>query len=133
MNSMIYITIASSHWSSYDWPLIQWVRKVYPEVVIFDFDNHSKVEMADYAIKLIEKSDKVLVVVNNQAEKNATLGGILKVLQYLIRQQTKSIHLFLWGSHPIVEKMGNTLRSGKFYQNFEEKEIKEKISAILSQ
>lgn len=133
MQAFIYITLTKSALTPYDPDLLRWVRATFPEVVIFDFDNHSAPALADYAIELIKRSDTTTIVFANSEAPEISLGSAMKLLQFMIRNKKQSIQLLLQGKHSIIEKMGKILGESGFYQTLEEEMVKERILTFFSQ
>lgn len=103
MKVFIYVEIFkeidfNSHESSfsYDKPLMNFVKKNFPEVITYDFDNFSEKMLIEQAIKLLEQADTICIFLNSKAD--TPLLGFMPFLQKIL-QKRKSCLVFLEGDH----------------------------------
>lgn len=116
MQALIHITVATHPTFSYQIPLPDWVKRQPFDVLCYDFDNHSEAVLADYAIQLLDQSDKVLIIIEYKASSQQR-NSIIKLLNKAVRQKNKDIKLILNGTDPVLEKMGKVLGEMNFYAN----------------
>jgi hypothetical protein len=100
------------------------IKRQFPEIPYFSLDNFSDVSMIDYALKLIQRSEKILIVIESKHEE-ADPNKLLKLLNHLVRRGTSNVKLVMLGEHPTVEKMAKALGN-----NFEPRPKEEKLLRI---
>lgn len=131
MQAFIYVSLAQPHEIPFQLPLTQWATHTIPDLTTFDFDNQSDASLSDYVLELIKRSDKLVLLIDNQQGSYAALGGLMKVMQVVTRKKHEQIRLILQGRHPAIEKMGHTLKSESFYQTKDMEESKERILSFF--
>lgn len=77
------------------------VRGWLPQVSLFDVDNHSDMTTIQTAIKAMKMAEKVYIQV--EAEPEPDLGGILKILNQVMRKSPAVIDYK--GSHGTLDKI----------------------------
>ncbi len=105
MQAVIYVELTEELRYSYNKPLLQEINRRFPKVVLFDFDNHSDRLVVGYAIDLLEKADKAVVIIEATETSVFNIVGFLeKVLDY----KDKSL-VIVNGQHAIVNRMVSLL------------------------
>ena len=116
MQALIHITIAENAPFSYQIPLLDWAKQQPFDVVCYDFDNHSEAVLVEYAIQLLNQSDKALIIIEHKTPSQQR-SHIIKLLNKAVRQKNNDIRLILNGTDPVLEKMGKVLGEANFYAN----------------
>lgn len=112
--SVILIQINQSPDASFEKPLLGYIKKAYPSVVTFDFDNYSEETIRQYAIDLVSQSRSVAIVVQCFAEEGPFTG----LVQFFNRlQQLKHPQLLVLKDGPLpapLEKMMKIIGGNKY-------------------
>lgn len=82
--SLIYLHVQDDQNMPFSYPLVERMKKILEGVIIFDLDNHSGQEVIQAAIRLIQESDQVAVVIH--ACETKASGPIRKIVQALSKK-----------------------------------------------
>jgi nucleoside-triphosphatase THEP1 len=128
MQAAIYFQIVSGTAYTYEKPVLSRLKQLVPELVVFDFDTQSDGLMARYAIELLEKAEKAVVILELQ-EAQAT--GLITFLEKVIACQNKCMVL-LYGRHPLVQKMLKLLSTDRLIEADRDDKFMQKAVQFLS-
>lgn len=84
------------------------VKAIVPDMAFFDIDNYCDATTIQTAIVAIEKAEKLFVYI--EAEPGPELGGVMKVMNRLLKMQVSTGVLYK-GSHPKLDKMMVVLKN----------------------
>lgn len=102
MQALIHVGITESTGFQYTYPIIDFVKSNYIDVVTLDVDNHSDSFLIEYAFDLVRESDKSVIVLNPQP--TAKLNNIRLFIEFLIDNK-KKIFIIKKGNNLILNKM----------------------------
>ncbi len=100
---------------SYTKEVLSWLRNLDAQIITFDFDNHSDPAIIGHGIDLLNKGEKVLVMIN-QLSKGST-ASILKFVDSLTRNKSKSILVLFNGDDVHLNQMLNILAPGQLIKD----------------
>jgi hypothetical protein len=123
MKALIYIEITETIDYFYEKEVLVHVKNKYPDIVTFDLDNHSDALMVDYAIELLEKSDKSIIIV--ESKNNFSSSKILLLSEKILKHQDKCL-LILNGENKNLNKIFSQIKNN-FLKNLS---LEEEIKAI---
>ncbi|WKN33181.1 hypothetical protein PZB74_07470 [Porifericola rhodea] len=99
----------------------------YPFLNTFSLDNFSSADMLDYALEMMNKSERLLVLVESHHE-HADLHKLLRFFNILIRKQPNA-KVILLGKHKMLEKMAKGIKDNFYLQP--DKEARNTIADCL--
>src|SRR5436190_23416675 len=127
MTVLIYIEITESPSEIYEKPFLNWLRNTYPDLTVFDFDNHSDPSLFAYAKQVIEKEEKIILVIDS--ERSIPAPYILPIMEKIVKHKEKCF-LLLKGEHESIERMGKFLGE-KFVKVNDSSTLETKIMTLL--
>jgi len=125
-NSLIYVEIGELNQLSFNKPPVIWAKNNLNNTVTMDFDNHSSRDVIDYYLQVVDKFDKIAVVLVNHSNQNP--GNILTLFNRIIKK-SKHYQFFHQGENSILSNLLKFSRS-KSFNSFDE--VKEEIAAYLN-
>ena len=113
MNLLIHIQIAPVEEIRYLLPLIEKVKKELTHVQTFDFDNHSEHLIGDYAVRLIDKASKAVIIIQNTPRKER-LGVVLDFLTKISRLKLPPILILSQPGDSTLVRMIKVVSKGNY-------------------
>jgi hypothetical protein len=107
MKVLIYIELLNEPSVSYDKEMISWAKENISGLVSFDLDNFSDQYMFKYALELIEKEEKIVIIID--AKEQAQAGKTIGVVEKIIQNKEKCL-VMLNGKNAMLERMLGTLK-----------------------
>jgi hypothetical protein len=101
----------------------------FPDVLFYDLDNYSDTLVVHYAVDIIQKAEKVVVVI--QAHPEAQVGSVRSLLESLVGSGKKCLVLFT-GENALAERMLKPLEKSQVKMNISEAEQWEEVNAFLT-
>ena len=106
-DSVIYIEINRTPNSSFEKPLLRYIKEANPSYVTFDFDNFSEETIRQYAIDLVSQSRSAVIVVKCRAEEGPFTG----LVQFFNRlQQLKHPQLMILQEGPLPPQLQKMMK-----------------------
>lgn len=121
MKALIYIELTETVNYTYEKELLLAIKKKYPDIVTFDLDNHSDSFMFDYAIELLEKSEKVIIVI--ESKNDLSSSKILLLSENALKYKDKCLAI-VNGESKMLNKIFSQLKNNFFKNLSPEEEIK---------
>lgn len=103
MDLFVYLQIAPIESIRFEHPITNWVGATYTDTILFDADNHSEALIIAYGKDMIEKANRICVLID--ASPNLKLGGVITLIEKLVRSKKKHHIIFLNGENNSAEKM----------------------------
>lgn len=100
-----------------------------PKLIFLDADNHSEDFVIQQQIKLLEKAENVVLVLDVMPD--AAPGKLVGLMEKLMRSKQLSPLIFLNGSNELIEKMLR-LAHTEFHTNLKQEEIASSALAVFS-
>ncbi len=123
MDLFIYLQVAPIEKIRFTHSIQNWVKKYYPNALCFDADNHSDDLVIGYGSEQIENAEEIVVLI--ESEPDQKLGGVITLVEKLIRKKKGPI-IFFNGEHPMLEKVIRHTK-GQLFSGLSEKEIIEQL------
>jgi hypothetical protein len=127
MKVLIYIELLKEPSASYDKEMINWARESIKDLATFDLDNFSDQYMFKYAMELIEKEEKTVIVID--VKEKAQAGKILGLVEKIIKHKDKCM-VMMNGENAMLEKMFGILKN-KFQHEATQEERKKITETFL--
>ncbi len=115
---VIHIEIGAINKLSYTKEILSWLRDLYPQLVTYDFDNHSDAAIINYGMDLLKQGKRILVMINQISDENTR--PLLKFTDCLIRNRAKSLLVIYNGTDPYLKQMLETLPKEKLIGNMDD-------------
>jgi hypothetical protein len=129
MKVLIHIELLNEPSASYVKEMMSWAREAIKDLVTFDLDNFSDQYMFKYAMELIEKEEKIVIIID--VKEKAQAGKILGLIEKIIKHKDKCL-VMMNGENAVLEKMLSLL--GQNYKsNISITEQKEQTALFLMQ
>ncbi|HXA01836.1 MAG TPA: hypothetical protein VNW99_07610 [Cytophagaceae bacterium] len=128
MKVLIYIELLDEPSVNYNKEIISWVKENIKDLVSFDLDNFSDQYMFKYATELIEKEERIVVVVEVKGEASA--GKVMGLAEKIIKHKDKCL-VMMNGENAMLGKMFGLLK-GKFKHEASLEECKKTTSDFLN-
>lgn len=95
-------------------PIQTYIKEHYPNVVSYDFDNHSELHIIAYATKLISDSNNTIIFIDTDADSNVS-----KLMPFLtnLLDNPSGVKIILKGNHTRIDKMISILPHLKIQEN----------------
>ncbi len=133
-DSVILIQINASPDSSFEKPILRYIKEKNPSVVIFDFDNFSEESLRKYAVDLVAQSRSAAIIVQCKAEEGP-FTGLIQFFNHL--QQLKHPQLLILRDGPLPEQLVKMMKiiGGNKYRVLEksasETEVRDQVDSFL--
>jgi hypothetical protein len=127
MKVLIYLELLEEPSVNYEKEIISWGKENIKSLISFDLDNFSDQYMFKYAIELIEKEEKIVVVVDIKGQAQA--GKLMGLVEKIIKYKNKCLVL-MNGENVMLEKMFSLL-GHNYKRNIALKEQKEETGLFL--
>jgi hypothetical protein len=127
MKVLIHIELLNEPSASYDKEMISWARENIKDLATFDLDNFSDQYMFKYAIELIEREEKAVIIID--VKEKAQAGKMLGLIEKIIKHKDKCM-VMMNGENAMLEKI-LSLPGQNYRINLELKEQKEQSSLFL--
>jgi hypothetical protein len=124
MKVLIYIELLNEPSVSYDKEIIGWAKENINDLACFDLDNFSDQYMFKYALELIEKEEKILIMID--VKDQAQAGKMTGIVEKIIQKKEKCM-VMMNGENAMLERMLEILK-GKFKGEADPEERKKIIS-----
>jgi hypothetical protein len=128
MQAVIYFQILNDTHYTYEKPIVNALKQQFPELVNFDFDTQSDKTMVGYAVDLLEKSEKAIVIIE---ATDGSANGIIMFMEKIAIYKNKCMVLLV-GQHPLVQKMLTPLDANQVIQADQEDTFMQKLTQFLS-
>lgn len=102
MYSVIYIEVTEETSFKYTKPILDWVKSNFTDVVPFDLDNRSDNFMTDYALDLVDKSEKSILIY--ELTENNKISNLSAFMLGLTKYKKKIMFLYS-GKNAAIEKL----------------------------
>jgi hypothetical protein len=102
MKVLIHIELLEEPSVNYDKEIISWARQNIKDLVSFDLDNFSDQYMFKYATELIEKEEKIMVMLDVKGQIQA--GKFMGLIEKIIKHKDKCLVL-MNGENAMLDKM----------------------------
>ena len=102
MKVLIHIELIEEPSVNYEKEILSWAKKNIKDLVSFDLDNFSDQYMFSYAMELIEKEEKIIVIVDVKGHTQA--GKLMGMAEKIIKQKNKCM-VIMNGENALLEKM----------------------------
>ncbi len=106
MRTALHISITESIPFSYEKAILQFIRTNVPAINVYDIDNHSESLTIQYAVDLLNQSDKCTIIIE---ASEAPAGSLRSLLQEVVEHPEKYLVL-LNGKNILVERMLRLLK-----------------------
>jgi hypothetical protein len=126
MQVLLHIRISAQQPLEWEVPLFAPLKKAYPALTTFDFDNYSEESIRSYAVELLKQSGQVAVVVE-VAQQEAPISGLTTFFNHLLRHKPERLLLILQGKQPVLQKMMQTIGGEHFQQGLSAKEVEKRL------
>jgi hypothetical protein len=124
MKLFLHLELRKWQDSSYEKPLLSFASSLSSDVIGAEIDNQSEGSIVDVVIKLCSQVDKIFILI--QAQPDEPIGSVLKLLNYVLRNE-QLIHLVvLAGNHEQAEKLLWSLN-----QRFKKEDDQEVIKKLM--
>ena len=107
MKGLIYIELTESLTSAYEKELILWAKTRFVGITTFDLDSRSDAFMFNYAVDLVEQSDKVAVYISIEGATSA--AQVTRLAEKLIAHKSKSLVL-MQGDNALLNRLFSLLK-----------------------
>ena len=114
MHSLIYIEVIKQINFSYQKEFISKLKETLPDLEVFDLDNHSEASLFSYAIDLIHKSDKCVLIF--KVEPDASLGKAMMIIEEILKSNEKC-YVIVQGQNNMMEKISRPLKRLEWLQD----------------
>jgi hypothetical protein len=128
MKVLICIELFEEPSVSYAKEIINWAKENIKDLVSFDLDNFSDQYMFKYAMELIEKEEKIVVMLDVKGKAQA--GKLMGITEKIIRHKDKCM-VIMNGENEMLEKMFGLLGE-RFNKEGIENNQKKIISRFLN-
>jgi hypothetical protein len=126
MKLFLHLELRKWQDSSYEKPLLSFASSLSSDVIGAEIDNQSEGSIVDVVIKLCSQVDKIFILI--QAQPDEPIGSVLKLLNYVLRNE-QLIHLVvLAGNHEQAEKLLWSLN-----QRFKKEDDQEVIKKLMTE
>lgn len=107
----LFLQIELSKWqeTGYEKPLLNYASGLSDNVMGAELDNQSDAAIADLVIRLCDQAHSVFLLV--QAKPNEPFGATLKLINHLLRTDSKVYKVVLCGQHDGAQKIFQSLTS----------------------
>ena len=126
MKVTIHIEIGEYNKITYEKEVLAWMRQCYPHLITFDFDSHSEATVINYALDLLKQAEEIIVIIDCFPGGNS--NPLLKFLDSLTRQKSKSVLVLYNGNDALIERMLSVLPKGMVIRDINIASQKEKIN-----
>lgn len=130
MRVAIHIEIGELSKISYGKEILFWIRKSEPQIITFDFDNHSDPSLVNHGIELLHKGEEILIIIDQVSSGNTS--SLLRFVDILVRNKKKSILVIYNGDDHFLDKMLGTLSTSQILRNIDVPSQKAKIKAFFN-
>ncbi len=110
--------------SGYEKPLLSFASSLSSDVIGAEIDNQTESSIVDVVIKLCNQANQIFVLI--QAQPDESIGSVLKLLNYLLRNELQIHAIVLSGNHEQAEKLLQTLN-----ERFKKEDDQEKIKELI--
>jgi hypothetical protein len=128
MKVLIHIELLEEPSVNYEKEILSWAKENIRDLASFDLDNFSDQYMFKYAMDLIEKEEKIVVMVDVKGQVQA--GKVMGVVEKIIKHKDKCLVL-MNGKNVMLEKIFVTLKE-KFKHEQSLEECKKTTSDFLN-
>lgn len=101
--------------SYYQKPLIEHIKSTYPQVIVYEFDNHSDSLVTAQVFPLVAQASHIALVINEKTEGN--IQGLLKFTENILKNKSKCNICFLNTKNTLLMKLFMPLGNEKIYQH----------------
>jgi hypothetical protein len=126
MQALLHIRISAQQPLEWEVPLFGPLRKAYPALTTFDFDNYSEESIRSYAVELLKQSGQVAVVVTVE-DPQAPISGLTTFFNRLLKNKPERLLLILQGQQPVLQKMMQTIGGEHFQQGLSAKALEQRL------
>ncbi len=110
--------------SGYEKPLLSFASSLSSDMIGVEIDNQTESSIVDVVIKLCNQANQIFVLI--QAQPDESIGSVLKLLNYLLRNELQIHAIVLSGNHEQAEKLLQTLN-----ERFKKEDDQEKIKELI--
>jgi hypothetical protein len=125
--ALLYLEILNDPPQHYEKSLFDKLKIEIPEADYLDLDNFSDPLLISYAIEMIRRSDKIVIVI--EAVSEITAGKLFPLFENIIKEKNKCLTL-LKGKNPIAAKMLQTMGSHYVYTEEESLMVKSAVDFL---
>ena len=100
---LVYVELSLAGVYSYQKPILEKLKRRFPEGVYLDLDSFSEDYLTGQACRMVEEADKSVLYFTS-SEPDAPLGSALRLAEILIRQSPASL-VVLQGQHTRLERL----------------------------
>ena len=125
MKVTIHIEIGEYNKITYKKEVLAWMQLNYPHLITFDFDSHSEATVISYALDLLKQAEEIIIIIDCFPDGNS--HSLLKFLDSLTRQKSKSVLVLYNGNDALIERMLSILPKGMVIRDIGIASQKEKI------
>lgn len=128
MQAAIYFQILNDTAYTYEKPVVNALKQQFPALVTFDFDTQSDRTMVGYAMDLLEKSEKAIVIIE---ATDGPADGVIMFMEKIAMNKNKCMVLLV-GQHPLVQKMLTLLEANQVIHAEQDGAYMQKVIQFLS-
>lgn len=125
MKVTIHIEIGEYNKMTYKKEVLAWMQQHYPHLSTFDFDSHSEATVINYALDLLKQAEEIIIIIDCFPDGNS--HPLLKFLDSLTRQKSKSVLVLYNGNDALIERMLFVFPQEMVIKNLDVAAQKEKI------
>lgn len=114
MHSLIYIEVSKQINFSYQKEFISGLKETLPDLEVFDLDNHSEASLFNYAVDLMRRSEKCVLLI--KVEPDASIGRAMIVIEEVLKIKDKC-YVLVQGQNSMMEKISRPLNKVDWLQN----------------
>lgn len=129
MKVTIHIEVGDYNKINYKKEVLTWMREQYTHLITFDFDSHSEATVINYALDLLKQGGEIIVIID--VFPNANSKPLLKFMDSLSRQKSKSVLIIYNGEDELIDKMLSVFSKETVIRNIDTSTQKDKIKAFF--
>lgn len=129
MKVTIHIEVGDYNKTNYKKEVLTWMREKYPHLITFDFDSHSEATVINYAVDLLKQGEEIIVIIDVFTDANS--NPMLKFLDSLSRQRSKSVLIIYNGKDELIDRMLSVFPKDSVIKNIDTSAQKDQIKAFF--
>ncbi len=130
MAAFIYVELGQNSHFSYHKPILEQVKKQFPDLSFLDLDTFSEEFLINQACQLVELASKCGVYFTS-LEPDASFGATLRLAEVLIRRQQPTL-VVLQGTHTRLERLFGNRSNLNFLKNPAELMLQEHLNLFYA-
>jgi hypothetical protein len=101
----LFLQVDLKKWqdTSYDKPLLRFASLLSDDLIVAEIDNQSDTSVVDLIVRLCSQASTLFLFI--QASPDEPIGAVLKLLNHLLREETKIHQVILHGEQADVQRL----------------------------